>query len=95
MRINQKEQSAIVDAVKKFDNSAKIWLFGSRADNSKKGGDIDIAVLSERISRKNKYQIIYDIEKQIGEQKIDFVLSKDYSKPFFKMATETGVRIDK
>jgi predicted nucleotidyltransferase len=54
MRINQKEKTAIVNAVKKIDDSAKIWLFGSRADDSQKGGDIDIAVLSDIISRKNK-----------------------------------------
>lgn len=94
MRINLKEQSAIVNSIKKMDNSAKVWLFGSRTDNTKKGGDIDIAVLSKKISRKTKFKIIYDIEKQIGEQKIDFVVSSDYSKPFFRMATESGVRID-
>ena len=94
MRLNSKEQSAIVNSVKRIDDSAKIWLFGSRADDTKKGGDIDIAVLSEKISRKNKFKIIYDIEKQIGEQKIDFVVSADYSKPFFRMAAESGVRID-
>jgi len=94
MRINLKEKSAIINSVKRIDNSAKIWLFGSRVDDAKKGGDIDIAVLSEKISRKNKFKIIYDIEKQIGAQKIDFVVSANYSKPFFRMATESGVRID-
>ncbi|MCL1947680.1 MAG: nucleotidyltransferase domain-containing protein [Chitinivibrionia bacterium] len=94
MRISVNEKNAIVKSVKKVDEAAKIWLFGSRADDTKKGGDIDIAVLSGVISRKNKYDIVYEIEKQIGEQKIDFIVCADYSKPFFKMATESGVRID-
>jgi len=93
VRINQKEKSTIVGAVKKFDESAKIWLFGSRANNSQKGGDIDIAVLSSVISRKNRHDIVYEIEKQIGEQKIDFLVCADYSKPIFRMATESGVQI--
>jgi hypothetical protein len=29
----------------------------------------------------------------IGEQKIDLVISADGTKPFFKLAVETGVRL--
>jgi len=93
MRISEKEKLAIISAVKKFDGDAKIWLFGSRADDKQKGGDIDIAALSTNISRKDKHEIIYNIQKQIGEQKIDFLVSADGKKPIFRMATESGVRI--
>jgi predicted nucleotidyltransferase len=42
MRITEHEKNVIVDAVKSADPNAKVWLFGSRVDDSKKGGDIDI-----------------------------------------------------
>jgi len=42
MRIKEHEKNAIVEAVKNTDTNARVWLFGSRADDSKKGGDIDI-----------------------------------------------------
>ena len=49
MRITENEKTVIVEAVKTADPDARVWLFGSRADDSKKGGDIDIAVFSEKI----------------------------------------------
>ena len=94
MRINDHEISAIVKSVKNVDKMAKIWLFGSRADNTKKGGDIDIAILSDKINRIQKYYIKYAIEKEIGFQKIDIVVSKDFTKPFFSYAVSQGVRLD-
>jgi len=42
MRITVNEKHVIIDAVKNIDPDARLWLFGSRADDSKKGGDIDI-----------------------------------------------------
>jgi len=94
MRISNHERSAIVKSVKNVDESAKVWLFGSRVDNAKKGGDIDIAVLSDKINRIQKYHIKYAIEKEIGLQKIDIVVSKDLKKPFFSYAVSQGVRLD-
>ena len=44
MRITEKEKNVIIDAVKSTDPDAKVWLFGSRVDDSKKGGDIDLVV---------------------------------------------------
>jgi uncharacterized protein len=51
MRITEQEKNVIIDAVKSTDPNAKVWLFGSRVDDSKKGGDIDIAIFSEKIDK--------------------------------------------
>ena len=51
MRITENEKNVIIDAVKSADSAAQVWLFGSRTDDSKKGGDIDIAILSEKINK--------------------------------------------
>jgi predicted nucleotidyltransferase len=94
MRISNYEKNAIVKSIKNADETAKIWLFGSRADDTKKGGDIDIAILSDKISRIQKYYIRYAIEEEIGLQKIDIIISKDFTKPFFSYAVSQGVRLD-
>jgi len=94
MRISNHERDTIVKSVKNIDKMAKIWLFGSRTDDTKKGGDIDIAILSNKIDRIQKYYIKYAIEEEIGLQKIDIVVSKDFAKPFFSYAISQGIRID-
>ena len=53
MRITEHEMNVIIEAVKNADQEARVWLFGSRVDDSKKGGDIDIAILSEKIKKEN------------------------------------------
>jgi predicted nucleotidyltransferase len=54
MRISDYEKDSIVNAVSEIDTKASIWLFGSRTDDTKKGGDIDIAVLSQKMRIRSK-----------------------------------------
>jgi predicted nucleotidyltransferase len=94
MRITNAEKKALTEAVRQVDRDARIWLFGSRVDDTKKGGDIDIAILSPKIRLSERMGIRRNITDSIGEQKIDLVVSADGQDPFFRMAVETGVRID-
>jgi predicted nucleotidyltransferase len=94
MRITSAEKDALIASVRHADHNAKVWLFGSRADDSKKGGDIDIAILSSGIQVLERMRIRRDIIDRIGERKIDILVSADGADPFFRMAVETGVRID-
>jgi len=94
MRITEHERSAIVDAVKNVDPDAEIWLFGSRADDGKKGGDIDIAIRSEKIKNvMQKIQVRRFICDRIGEQKIDIVTTNSGKEAIFRLAVAEGVRL--
>ena len=95
MRISEHEKSAIIDAVKTVDPTFRLWLFGSRTDDSKKGGDIDIAVLSEKINKETmqKIQVRRLICSKIGEQKIDIVTSSEGKEAFFRLAVEEGIEL--
>jgi len=44
MRLSDRMQKLIVDGIRKSFGDTEIYLFGSRTDESKKGGDIDIAL---------------------------------------------------
>jgi predicted nucleotidyltransferase len=95
MRITEREKNVIIDAVTNVDPNAKIWLFGSRTDDNKKGGDIDIAVLSENIIKDvmQEIKIRRFICGRIGEQKIDIVLSNTGNEAIFRLAVAEGTRL--
>ncbi len=77
MRISSEEQAVIVEEVGKRDPKATTYLFGSRVDDSARGGDIDLLVESETISFSDKLSILAAIKARIGDQKIDLVISRD------------------
>jgi predicted nucleotidyltransferase len=95
MRITEHEKNVIVEAVINVDPNAHVWLFGSRADDSKKGGDIDIAVFSEKINGDimQKIQVRRFICDRIGEQKIDIVTTNSGKEAIFRLAVTEGIQL--
>ena len=95
MRITEHEKNAIIDAVQSADPSAKVWLFGSRVDDNKKGGDIDIAIFSEKIDKDimQKIQVRRFICDRIGEQKIDIVTTNTGKEAIFRLAVAEGIQL--
>jgi len=91
MRITENEKNVICNAVNIQDTDAKIYLFGSRADDSKKGGDIDLLIISQKLTQKDIRKIRRNIIDKIGEQKIDIILAKNSQKPFTKIAANEGI----
>jgi predicted nucleotidyltransferase len=77
MRITPEQRKTIGEtAVAHFGEGVKIFLFGSRTDPEKRGGDIDLLienVPSENISLKTKIAFLSDLKRQMGDQKIDIV----------------------
>ena len=45
MRLSQEEIDTIKSSVLMIDENAEIYLFGSRTDDSKRGGDIDVLIV--------------------------------------------------
>ena len=82
MRLSKKYHQTI----KKYFNElfdGEIYLFGSRVDDNKKGGDIDLYIVpkdkslsaEELFDKKIKY--LSKLQLSLGEQQIDIIISKD------------------
>jgi predicted nucleotidyltransferase len=94
MRLTDLEIEVIEKAIYSLDQDAEIYLFGSRADDSRKGGDIDLLIISKNLRFRDKIKIRKRIFDDIDEQKIDLIIAKDYSDPFVRLALEQGVRFE-
>jgi len=82
--------------VKHFGKGVKAWIFGSRADLNAKGGDIDIYVEVEKTEKafSKKLNFLVELDKKIGEQKVDLVVrTYNCKEPIALKAKGEGVRI--
>lgn len=93
MRLDAKEQSAISDTIRQVDADALIYLFGSRADDAARGGDIDLLVLSKTIDLMTKLDILAQLHQKLGERKIDIAVYANTARPFARMVIKEGVRL--
>ena len=93
MRLSETEKNAIRETIQEFDDRARIFLFGSRADDAKRGGDIDLLILSEKLREPDRGSIRRRLHDRIGEQKIDILVAQDLSDPFVRVAFTEGVSL--
>ena len=93
MRITSEEHATISKLIHQVDAEAKIYLFGSRVDDTALGGDIDLLVLSEKINLMSKLELLAQMHRQLGERKIDVVIYPDTGHPFPRMVIQTGVQL--
>lgn len=97
MRLTQKQIDAIRISVNEvFGLDAQVWLFGSRVDDHKRGGDIDLlvrpAATHSMPSLSSKVHFLNKLERLIGERKVDVVVEAyDDSRPIVQIAHKTGV----
>lgn len=86
MRLYQDEEKALYRAIE--DIEGEVYLFGSRVDNSKKGGDIDILIFSKenslRLSQKIAARFLAALDSRLDVVVMDKDnISKD-QKAFLK-----------
>jgi predicted nucleotidyltransferase len=79
VRLPDSERRAIRQAVeRRFGSDARALLFGSRADDTRRGGDIDLLVevphaVADPLMQ--AVQLEVDVMRAIGERKIDVLLA--------------------
>jgi len=94
IRLSPEEIESIKRTIKKYDQDAKIILFGSRTNPEGKGGDIDLIVISKKIDDNARRMIRVELILTLGERKIDLIVTDNPSKNLFtKIMAETGVEL--
>ncbi len=88
-----------IDTIKKyfyaFFDDGEIYLFGSRTDDSKKGGDIDLYLVVKNHDNlfEKKIKFLSRVKMELGEQKIDIVFNLDDTRLIEQEAKEWGIKL--
>lgn len=101
MRLNSKEIVAIKELAKEcFGTDAEVYLFGSRVDDRKRGGDIDLFIETDDGDTTRvldaQYDFLAKLKRRIGDQRVDVVVnfpSRQKIPPVIEVAKRTGVRL--
>ena len=99
MRLDEFEIATIKALAKKhFGNEVRVFLFGSRTEDQKRGGDIDLFIShpqTDQLSMRKKINFLTDLVLQIGDQKIDVVLEHPATKnsAFIQTIRQTAIQL--
>ncbi|MCA1754015.1 MAG: nucleotidyltransferase domain-containing protein [Spirochaeta sp.] len=99
MRLSARQRHTIRTVVRQhFGPNAEVRLFGSRTDDTRRGGDIDLLIEcpdmdpNSQSAVEAKLRIISSLHKTIGERKIDIVLAGTESdSPIVHAARQEGL----
>lgn len=100
MRLTTAQQATLKSTVIRFfGNGASVTVFGSRTDDARRGGDIDIMVQpSTAVSAADlftlKIKALAALQKELGERKIDLIVRYPGDcRPIVTHALQTGVKL--
>jgi predicted nucleotidyltransferase len=96
IRLKEQQQHTIKQLAKEFFDSSKVMIFGSRADETQRGGDIDIYIQTDKKEDILKLKIAFlrEFEKLFGEQKVDLLVDDGTkSKEIFEIAKKEGIAL--
>ncbi|WP_345193840.1 nucleotidyltransferase domain-containing protein [Kistimonas scapharcae] len=100
MRITDEHAAIICQVLQHyFGADTEVWLFGSRAYDMQRGGDIDLyletSLQAPDAVIEAKLQALVDIKIKIGDQKIDLVIYRRGRdrEAIHNEARNTGVRL--
>ncbi len=101
IRLSNYDLKAISSLFRKFFLPQDgLWIFGSRVDIKRKGGDIDLYIETNAntidVALKMKFDFISALEDKLGEQQIDIVINNlnfPHRLPIHEVAKTTGIKI--
>jgi len=94
MRLNNYYKKTIKAIFYEVFSSGEIYLFGSRLDDTKKGGDIDLYLeINEKPTLAKKIKFLAKLKRILGEQKIDAIFNEDSTRNIEKEVKRWAVKL--
>lgn len=97
MRLTSYQQMTIKNLTMEiFGLDTRLILFGSRIDDNKKGGDIDLYIETKdsKSTLDKKIKLLTALNRKLGEQKIDLVINNfTKEKAIYTIAKQTGIEL--
>lgn len=96
MRLTKDAVRSIRYIIGQVCEGAEIWLFGSRVDDRRKGGDIDLYIeTGNEIQLTEQLRLMSQLQRALGFRKIDLIIRTPGSaeRSIFQTAKKTGVRL--
>jgi predicted nucleotidyltransferase len=99
MRLSDNERAVVRAAVeRRFGPQAEVLLFGSRTDDARLGGDIDLLIevphpVDDPLAQAVGLEV--DLIRELGERRIDVLLAYPgcRERPIHRIARSSGLRL--
>lgn len=101
MRLTEKQRTILKEAAADcFTSAVTVRLFGSRTDDSKRGGDIDLLIETPLSDPKRlaaaRMCFVSRIYREMGEQKLDILIDypgRTQTLPIYDIARAQGIQL--
>ena len=94
MRLTKEQIVCLKITLKALAPDARIYLFGSRVDDNKRGGDIDLLIISKSLTKRDLRRLRVEFFKRFGEQKMDIVLDNgEMRDPFVRYILRQAIEL--
>lgn len=95
MRLTSAQHQCILQATQQsFGDDARVWLFGSRVDDARRGGDVDLYVETNQANTlMSALRCKIDLEERL-DLHVDLLVNEcGTNKPIYQIAKKQGVRL--
>lgn len=87
------EQTHLIKRIieREFDSGARVWLFGSRANDTRRGGDVDLYVESSHSDLMRELRCKVDLEDAL-DLRVDLIAAAPGdTRPIARIAKTQGI----
>lgn len=94
MRLTNEQRQLITTRIRQyFGQDAHVWLFGSRLDDNKRGGDVDLYVEAEQPKLLSELKCKIGLEEAL-DLHVDLVVRQpEQDDPIYRLARNEGVQL--